>query len=117
MTAGGFMAKTTRTSSRRKSTAKKRTGSKYHELKPYHGQYVVVDTASHFIFIGKLKEISDHFISLEDTDAHDGRESPSINEKYILDSKKYGVRCNRRRIHIRLEEVISISLLEDVIDY
>ncbi|MFC1821805.1 hypothetical protein ACFL9T_03800 [Thermodesulfobacteriota bacterium] len=111
------MAKTTKTSSRRKSPVKKSAGRKYHELRPYQEQYVVVDTASHFIFIGRLQEISDHFITLEDSDAHDGRESPSINEKYIMDSKKYGVRCNRRRIHIRLEEVISISLLEDVIDY
>ena len=83
----------------------------------YHDQNIVVDTVSHFIFIGKLEGVSDYFITLRDADVHDRRESPSLNEKYILDSKKFGIRCNRRLVHVRLQEVISISLLDDVIEY
>lgn len=77
----------------------------------------MVDTISHFFFIGTLQDVNDYFITLSDADVHDSRESPSLREKYILDSKKYGVRSNRKRVHIRLEDVISLSLLDDVIEY
>jgi hypothetical protein len=40
-----------------------------------------------------------------------------MNEKYIMEAKKFGVRCNRKRVQIRIEEVISMSLLDDVIEY
>ena len=83
----------------------------------YKDQNIVVDTVSHFIFIGKLEDVSEYFITLRDADVHDRRESPSLNEKYVLDSKKYGIRRNRKLVHVRLQEVISISLLDDVIEY
>ena len=83
----------------------------------YQNQYIVVDTSSDFIFIGRLTDIDEYFVTLVDADVHDRRESPSMNEKYIMDSKMYGIRCNRKRVHIRLDRVISISSLEDVIEY
>jgi hypothetical protein len=106
-------------SSRRKSKAgsRKHGDSLLAEIMQYRDQYVIIDTASHFIFIGRLQDSSDHFVTLSDADVHDRRESPSMNEKYIIDAKKYGVRCNRKCVHIRLEEVISLSLLDDVIEY
>ncbi|MGD8984738.1 MAG: hypothetical protein PVI53_11970, partial [Desulfobacteraceae bacterium] len=83
----------------------------------YCDKNVVVDTNSNFLYIGKLEDVGDHFLILKDADVHDRRESPSMNEKYIMEAKKLGVRCNRKRVHIRIEEVISMSLLEDVIEY
>ncbi|MBW1803893.1 MAG: hypothetical protein JRJ85_24570 [Deltaproteobacteria bacterium] len=91
--------------------------STFHAIPRYQNQYIVVDTSSDFIFIGKLKDIDEYFVTLVEADVHDRRESPSMNEKYIMDSKMYGVRCNRRRVHIRLDRVISISALDDVIEY
>ena len=113
------MAKTTKSSPKKKTTAskKQRGVDKTSELLIYRDKNIVVDTASHFIFIGKLREIGDYFMTLADVDVHDRNESPSMNEKYIMESKKYGVRCNRKLVHVRLEEVISVSLLEDVIEY
>ena len=113
------MAKVSKFSPRKKTTVsrKKRDGNKTSEILIYRDKNIVVDTASHFIFIGKLQEIGDYFMTLADVDVHDRNESPSMNEKYIMDSKKYGVRCNRRLVHVRLEEVISVSLLDDVIEY
>jgi hypothetical protein len=87
------------------------------EILRYRDEYLVVDTTSHFVFIGRLADVTDYFITLRDADVHDRRESPSMNEKYILEARKYGVRCNRKRVHIRLQEVISLSRLEDVIEY
>ena len=83
----------------------------------YRDENVVVDTNSNFLYIGKLEDAGDHFLILRDADVHDRRESPSMNEKYIMEAKKFGVRCNRKRVHIRIEEVISMSLLDDVIEY
>lgn len=98
-------------------TGGKRSKREFEEVLAYRDQNVVVDTTSHFVFIGKLLECTDHFLTLGDADVHDRRESPSMNEKYIIDARKYGVRCNRQRVHIRVKEVISLSLLEDVIEY
>lgn len=83
----------------------------------YHEKNVVVDTHSNFLYIGKLEDVGEHFVILRDADVHDCRQSPSMNEKYIMEAKKFGVRCNRKRVHIRLQEVVSMSLLEDVIEY
>ena len=112
------MGRTTHSSSKRKAagqTGKKKKESE--EILDFRDQNVVVDTTSHFVFIGKLLECTDYFLTLSDADVHDRRESPSMNEKYIIDAKKFGVRRNRQRVLIRLEEVISLSLLEDVIEY
>jgi hypothetical protein len=83
----------------------------------HRGQVVVVDTDSNYLYIGKLLGVSGSFITLEEADVHDRRESASMNEKYVLESKKYGVRSNRRQVHIRFQRIVSYSLLEDVIDY
>ena len=113
------MKKASRTPSRKKAPTRKKKpkDNDASTILGYQGQYIIVDTVSHFIYIGKLEDVSDYFLTLRDADVHDRRESPSMNEKYVLDSKKYGVRCNRKMVHVRLQEVISISLLDDVIEY
>ncbi len=112
------MKKASKTSSRKKPTARgKKRKNKTHEILSYRDEYVVVDTNSNFLYIGKLEDVSDRFVTLRDADVHDCRESPSMNEKYIIDAKKYGVRVNRKLVHVRLEEVISMSLLDHVIEY
>ncbi len=87
------------------------------EINEYKDSLVVVDTASYFMFIGRLVGVNERFLTLEDADVHDRRESPSTNEKYVVESRKYGVRMNRKRVHIRFEEVICLSRLDDVIEY
>ncbi len=113
------MTKASRTTSRKRTPTGKRKqkDNDASTILGYQGQNIIVDTISHFIYIGKLEDVGDYFLTLRDADVHDRRESPSMNEKYILDSKKYGVRCNRKMVHIRLQEVISISSLDDVIEY
>ena len=83
----------------------------------HRGKYVVVDTDSDYLYIGKLLGVTGGFITLGGADVHDRRESSSMNEKYVLESKKYGVRSNRREVHIRFQRMVSYSLLENVIDY
>jgi hypothetical protein len=81
------------------------------------GRIVVIDTNSSYLYIGTLAEVTDHFLKLRDVDVHDRTETPTTKEKYILDAKRYGVKCNRREVSIRKEVVTSFSLLDDILDY
>jgi hypothetical protein len=83
----------------------------------HRGHFVVIDTDSDYLYIGKLHGVHGPFITLEEADVHDRRESSSMNERYVLESKKYGLRSNRREVHLRFQRMVSYSLLEDVIDY
>jgi hypothetical protein len=87
------------------------------EILRHRGQCVVVDTDSDYLYIGKLLGVSGPFIILGEADVHDRRESASMKEKYVLESKKYGIRSNRREVHVRFQRMVSYSLLDDVIDY
>jgi hypothetical protein len=105
-----------------KRTSKKTSGVKEIEgeaagILRHCGRVVVVDTDSDYLYIGKLLGASGSFITLAEADVHDRRESSSMNEKYVLESKKYGVRSNRREVHVRFQRIVSYSLLEDVIDF
>jgi hypothetical protein len=81
------------------------------------GTLVVVDTDSMFVYLGTLDRVDDQFVVLKDVDAHDRRESPSTKEQYIMDTKKFGVKPNRREVSIRKQMVVSISKLDDVMGY
>lgn len=83
----------------------------------HRGHYVVIDTDSDHLYIGKLLGVHGPFIALGEADVHDRRESSSTNEKYILESKRHGLRSNRREVHLRFQRMVSYSLLEDVIEY
>jgi small nuclear ribonucleoprotein (snRNP)-like protein len=112
------MSKAERSSStKKKAPGKRRQKRDAKGILSYSDKNVVVDTNSNFLYIGKLEDVNDHFVILRDADVHDCRQSPSMNEKYIMEAKKFGVRCNRKRVNIRLQEVISMSLLDDVIEY
>lgn len=113
------MSKTTPSPKRKvkKASGVKQLDDEAAEILRHRGQTVVVDTDSHYLYVGKLLGVSGPFITLGDADVHDRRETSSMNEKYVLESKKYGVRSNRREVHIRFQRMVSYSLLDDVIDY
>ena len=46
---------------------------------------------------------------------HDLRDTKTTRELYVLDSRRYGIRSNRDRVLVRLDEVVSQSALTDVI--
>ena len=101
----------------KKASGMKRLKGVAAEVLRHRDKCVVVDTDSDYVYIGRLLGITGQFITLGEADVHDRRESSSKNEKYILESKKYGVRSNRKKVDIRLERIVSYSLLEDVTDY
>lgn len=87
------------------------------ELKRFTGKNVVLDTNTPLIYIGRLESASDKFIALKDVDVHDTSRSGSTKEVYCIDARKYGVKKNRNFTLVSRNAVISISLLEDVVEY
>lgn len=84
---------------------------------PLIGKVVVVDTDSSFVYLGTLDRVEASFVVLKDVDAHDRRESPSTKEQYIIDTKKFGVKPNRKEVNVRKELIVSISKLDDVLGF
>lgn len=79
------------------------------------GQVVVIDLASPFVYLGRLVDASEHFLVLEEADAHDLRDTSTTRERYVLQSRLHGIRANRQQVWIRMGEVVGISRLDDVI--
>ncbi|MCE9583286.1 MAG: hypothetical protein K8T20_12420 [Planctomycetes bacterium] len=84
---------------------------------PFVGADVVVDTTSSYVFIGRLKEVTTLAMTITDVDVHDRAESPSTKERYVMEAKKFGIKTNRKSVTVRLETVLCVSKLEDVIEY
>jgi len=81
------------------------------------GKIVVVDTDSSFVYLGTLDRVEVEFVVLKNVDAHDRRESPSTKEQYIMDTKKFGVKANRKEVSVRKALVTSVSKLDDVVGF
>ena len=81
------------------------------------GKEVVVDTDTSYIYVGILVDIRDDCLVMEKTDVHDRNDLEMSKEKYILETRRYGVKENRKKTYILREKVVSISLLEDVLEF
>ncbi|MDA1231602.1 MAG: hypothetical protein O2856_12585 [Planctomycetota bacterium] len=80
------------------------------------GQQVVVDVESAFVYLGRLHAIDDKTVVLKAVDVHDLRDSTTTREVYVRESRVHGVQPNRKTVYIRLEKVVSISPLKDIIE-
>jgi len=83
----------------------------------YLDSLVVVDTHGRFVYLGRLVEVTSHELVLADADVHDLQDGSSSRDIYILDTRRHGIRENRREVAIRLDDVLSVSRLDDVIKY
>ena len=85
-------------------------------MEEYLQRNVVIDVESLFVYVGELQTVSEKNVSLVNADVHDLRDSNTTRERYVLDTKLHGIRPNRRRVLIGRTQIISISLLDDVLD-
>lgn len=85
-------------------------------MEEFLGHDVVVDVASHYVFLGRLKEVRADWIVLKQVDVHDLRDSKTTRELYVLDSHTDGIRVNRKRVLLPVNQIVSVSLLNDVIE-
>jgi hypothetical protein len=92
------------------------TGEK-DELADYVGKNVVLDTRGELLYIGRLEKVSEWFFELAEADVHDLMATRTSKELYVMEAAKYGVKKNRKSVVVRKVEVVSISRLDDVIQY
>jgi hypothetical protein len=83
-------------------------------LKPYLGRVVVCDLDEFYLVIGTLAELGSDHVVFTDADLHDHREANSTKEVYILESRKIGVRVNRRRLTVPTRRLVAISGLDEI---
>lgn len=79
------------------------------------GQIVVLDPNSQYIYLGTLIGWDALYLHLEDADVHDLRDTKTTREIYLVDARRLGVSSNRKRVMVRIADVVSISVLDDVV--
>ena len=85
-------------------------------MEDFVGKQVVVDVDSPFVYLGRLHAIEDKTLILKSVDVHDLGDSSTTREVYVRESRVHGIQPNRKTVYIRLDKVVSISPLEDVIE-
>jgi hypothetical protein len=78
------------------------------------GQVVVVDLRSTYVCLGTLVGGDEQYLDIVDADFHDFRDSTATREIYVYDSARYGIRRNRSRILLRLDDVVAITRFADI---
>lgn len=84
-------------------------------LASFVGKPVVLDTAGPIIYLGTLREIREDGYWLDEADVHDCRDGHAHKELYVCESRRDGVRSNRKSVFVFREAVLSASKLEDVV--
>ena len=85
-------------------------------LDEFVDQKVVVDLSSTFVCFGRLVRYDDHFLELKNADLHDLRDTETTRENYVAESVATGIKRNRKLVLIRRDQMVAISMLEDVVD-
>ncbi len=85
-------------------------------LEELREQPVVLDVVSPYVIIGTLTGWDDRYLILKDADVHDLRDTTTTRELYVLETRRFGVRISRERVLVKLNEVVTISALADVLD-
>lgn len=85
-------------------------------VEDFIGKHVVVDVEGPFVYLGRLHAIHDKTLVLKSVDVHDLRDSTTTREVYVRQARVHGIQANRKTTYIRLEKVVSISPLEEVIE-
>jgi hypothetical protein len=83
-------------------------------LTPFLGQTVVCDLGEHHLAIGQLAAVGPDHLSFTEVDLHDHREANSTKDVYLIETRKYGVRVNRKHLAVPRRQLIAICLLTDV---
>lgn len=84
-------------------------------LEGWHNEVVVIDCVSPFVAVGTLIECGRDYLQLRDADMHDLRDSSTTRENYLVKTAKLGVQPNRGTLLFRLDEIVAVSRLTDVI--
>lgn len=81
------------------------------------GETVVLDIAHPIVYVGRLAAVDRDVLRLEDADVHDLAPGSVSKEMYVMACAKNGVQANRKSVTVRLEHMISLSPLSDIVKY
>jgi hypothetical protein len=84
-------------------------------LTSWIGRQVVLDMESPFVILGTLRQLHEKYLYLAEADVHDLRDTSTTRDLYVLDSRKHGVNINRKEVVVPRGQIVSLSLLEDVV--
>lgn len=84
-------------------------------LHEFLGHDIVIDASAPYVFIGKLVSIDERYLVLEHADVHDLRDTKTSRDNYVADTRRLGIRANRERVLVKLDEAAGISRLDAVL--
>lgn len=83
-------------------------------LDSFVGHIVVADLDASYLVIGRLDAADAATLSFSEADLHDHAEANCTKEVYAIDSRKLGVRVNRKRVTVPTGRLLALSLLDEV---
>jgi hypothetical protein len=83
-------------------------------MRAHVGTLVVADLDELYLVIGTLSAVDHQHLVFTEADLHDHREANCTKEVYLVETRKLGVRANRRQVGIPRARVLALSRLEDV---
>jgi hypothetical protein len=84
-------------------------------IEPLVGRQVVLDLPGTLVYLGRLEAVRGDCLVLADADVHDTRDAHHTKEQYINEARRLGIRRNRDRVYVNAADVVSVSLLSDVV--
>ncbi len=87
-----------------------------HLPEQFLNQTIVIDAVSMYVFAGTLVGSDHRYLFLSDADVHDLRDSKTNRDAYVLELRRHGIRPNRTRVLVSRDQIVSISLLDDVVE-
>lgn len=85
-------------------------------MESWLGQEVVIDIAHPFVAIGTLAVVTRDYLELNNADMHDLRDTATTRENYVVKTRRHGIGVNRRVVVLRMDQVIGVTPLGDVVD-
>lgn len=87
------------------------------DLKDLIGKKVVLDTAGSILYLGLLEAVTAEGFWLSDADVHDRDEGHMTKELYVIEARKQGITASRKRVLVMRSIVMSVSVLDDIVEH
>jgi hypothetical protein len=83
-------------------------------LQRLKGKAVVADLDGGFTLYGILEDWDANHLIFTQADLHDEGSANSTRDYYASETKRHGIRVNRKRVFLPERRIIALALLEDV---
>jgi hypothetical protein len=80
------------------------------------GEIVVVDTSTQLLYLGRLCSVNEFWIEMEEVDLVDLNEIKISRELILIEKKRDGLKASRGSVMLASRSIVSISVLDEIID-